>query len=382
MLKKIVSGGICLLLAVIGVLLAVTLLGPFLETKPQYVYIMTVCLIGLGMAILGIFVAPPLSRACEKLFNRVISAAAQLRGSEIFSCVIGLISGLIVASLVGSQIARLGVIGKYAALVLLLFFGYVGLSVGYRKREDMSHLLLRNREAPGARGSAEKSRDKRDKNAGGDRTPPKVLDTSVIIDSRILDLCRTGFLEGDLIISNFVLEELRHIADSADSLRRARGRHGLDCLNALRAEFGDRVQISDRDYPDETEVDIKLLRLAQELHCPVVTNDYNLNKVAQLQGIPVLNVNDLANAVKSVVLPGEEMPALLIREGKEAGQAVAYLDDGTMIVVDNGKRWINTRILIIVTSILQTAAGRIIFARPKYGKAGEAIPAPQPTPKE
>ena len=200
-----------------------------------------------------------------------------------------------------------------------------------------------------------------------------MLDTSVIIDGRIADIYRTGFLEGELVIANFVLEELRHIADSSDNLKRNRGRGGLDTLNRLREQFSSNIIITEQDYPKIAEVDSKLLRLAQDLNGVVVTNDFNLNKVAKLQGMKVLNINELANAVKPIVLPGEEMSALVIKEGKEANQGVAYLDDGTMIVVENGARYVGMQIFVIVTSILQTAAGRMVFARPKLDNKGQII---------
>ena len=194
---------------------------------------------------------------------------------------------------------------------------------------------------------------------------PKILDTSVIIDGRIADICKSGFIEGSLVIPGFVLEELRHIADSSDLLKRNRGRRGLDILNKIQKELDFQVEISEQDFEDVAEVDSKLVRLAQVLSGKILTNDFNLNKVAELQGVAVLNINELANAVKPVVLPGEEMLVHVIKNGKEAGQGVAYLDDGTMIVVDGGKRHIGENIGVLVTSVLQTAAGRMIFAKPK-----------------
>jgi uncharacterized protein YacL len=187
----------------------------------------------------------------------------------------------------------------------------------------------------------------------------------VIIDGRIFDICQTGFIEGTLIIPNFVLEELRHIADSSDNLKRNRGRRGLDILNKIQKELSIEVQIYEKDFPDIAEVDSKLLKLAQILNGKVITNDYNLNKVAEFQGVSVLNINELANAVKPVVLPGEEMHIQVVKDGKEAGQGVAYLDDGTMIVVEGGRKHIGEFMDVVVTSVLQTAAGRMIFAKQK-----------------
>ena len=194
---------------------------------------------------------------------------------------------------------------------------------------------------------------------------PKLLDTSVIIDGRIADICATGIIEGTLVVPKFVLTELQHIADSPDSLKRNRGRRGLDILKYIQESGFVPVVIQDKDYPDIAEVDAKLIRLAYELGGVVVTNDYNLNKVAGVQNVPVLNINELANAIKPLALPGEEMVAAIVKEGKEAGQGVAYLDDGTMIVVEAGKRYLGETVTVLVTSVLQTSAGRMIFAKVK-----------------
>ena len=180
-----------------------------------------------------------------------------------------------------------------------------------------------------------------------------------------MDISATGFLEGQLIVPNFVLEELRHIADSSEDLKRVKGRRGLDILNAMQSDLKLDIEISDVDFPEIPEVDMKLLRLAQNIARKVLTNDYNLNKVAQLQGVEVLNINELANAVKTVVIPGEEMTVTIVKEGKEQNQGVAYLDDGTMIVVENAKKMIGETLTVVVTTVLQTAAGRMIFARQK-----------------
>ena len=194
---------------------------------------------------------------------------------------------------------------------------------------------------------------------------PKVLDTSVIIDGRIADICATGIIGGTLVVPKFVLTELQHIADSADSLKRNRGRRGLDILKMMQESGKTPISILDKDYDDVSEVDAKLIRLTHEMGGVVVTNDYNLNKVAGVQNVPVLNINELANAVKPLALPGEEMEAAIVKEGKEPGQGVAYLEDGTMIVVENGKRCMGETVIVIVTSVLQTAAGRMIFAKLK-----------------
>ncbi|NLY73843.1 MAG: hypothetical protein GX075_00875 [Firmicutes bacterium] len=203
------------------------------------------------------------------------------------------------------------------------------------------------------------------KKIGSGKDLLKILDTSAIIDGRIADLCKTGFLEGVLVIPHFVLNELQKIADSSDPLRRNRGRRGLDILNKIQKENQVSVRIFDLDYEELNEVDTKLLRLAKELDAKVVTNDFNLNKVAELYGVEVLNINELSNAIKPVVLPGEEMMVHVLRDGKEYGQGIGYLEDGTMIVIEGGKSYIGLDIEIMVTSVLQTSAGRMIFAKPK-----------------
>jgi uncharacterized protein YacL len=213
--------------------------------------------------------------------------------------------------------------------------------------------------------------------AAGPQRRYKILDTSVIIDGRIADVCETGFIDGTLIIPQFVLKELQLVADSSDSLKRNRGRRGLDILQKIQKMSGIEVTISDLDFPDVREVDLKLIELARTLPGKIVTNDFNLNKVAQLRGIEVLNVNELANSLKPVVLPGEIMKVFILKEGKEYNQGVAYLDDGTMVVVDNARKMISKTIDIVVTSVLQTTAGKMIFGR--YIEAGVAAPAAQPS---
>ncbi len=202
----------------------------------------------------------------------------------------------------------------------------------------------------------------------------KILDTSVIIDGRIADVCATGFIDGALVIPQFVLKELQLVADSSDSLKRNRGRRGLDILQKIQKMNGVDVVISDVDFPEVHEVDLKLIELARTLQGEIVTNDFNLNKVAQLRGVEVLNVNELANSLKPVVLPGEIMKVFILKEGKEFNQGVAYLDDGTMVVVDNARKMINKTIDIVVTSVLQTTAGKMIFGR--YVEPGVAAVAP------
>lgn len=270
----------------------------------------------------------------------------------------GLIVGLLIATLLSFTVTSIPWIGSILAVLAALVFGYLGMTLATRKRDEITSFLA-NWNTVGRRKG----------DGGSPKGPaPKILDTSVIIDGRIADIVQTGFLEGPLVIPGFVLEELRHIADSSDVLRRNRGRRGLDILNRIQKELAVPVEVYERDL-GEGEVDSKLLRLARQLGGKIITNDYNLNKVAELQGVPVLNINELANAVKPAVLPGEELTVSVIKEGKEHGQGVAYLDDGTMIVIDGGRRHIGDKITVLVTSVLQTAAGRMIFARPREGHA-------------
>ncbi len=218
--------------------------------------------------------------------------------------------------------------------------------------------------------------------AAGPQRRYKILDTSVIIDGRICDVCETGFVDGTLVIPQFVLKELQLVADSADSMKRNRGRRGLDILQKIQKMSGIEVVISDTDFPEVKEVDLKLIELARLLQGKIVTNDFNLNKVAQLRGVDVLNVNELANSLKPVVLPGEVMKVFILKEGKEYNQGVAYLDDGTMVVVDNARKMISKTIDIVVTSVLQTTAGKMIFGRYIEASTGThatspAAPAPE-----
>jgi uncharacterized protein YacL len=270
---------------------------------------------------------------------------------DIALVVLSLIITLVIGLLISYPIYRLPVVGVFISPVLTLFLVFVGVRFVLNRKEEFSFLTtLFSRNA---------------RSGGRENEVFKILDTSAIIDGRIVDICKTGFMEGVIVVAGFVLEELRHIADSPDLLKRNRGRRGLDVLNKIQKEMDIPVQIYEGDFKDIPEVDSKLIRLAKTINGKIVTNDFNLNKVCELQGIAVLNINELANAVKPVVLPGEEMVAQVVKEGKEAGQGVAYLDDGTMIVVEGGRRYIGETIEVLVTSVLQTAAGRMIFVKPR-----------------
>ena len=260
---------------------------------------------------------------------------------------IGTILGLIIGSLFGYVLIGINQSGIYLFILLNSTFAYLGYTVGISWGKEMASLPV----------FRQKTR------ADGAKT--KVLDTSVIIDGRIADICEAGFIEGSLGAPQFILNELQHIADSSDPLKRARGRRGLDILNRLQKNPQIKVEVMDIDFPKIKEVDSKLIALARETGADILTNDFNLNKIAQIQGVNVLNINQLANAVKPIVLPGEGMNVTITRQGKERGQGVAYLDDGTMVVVEQGEGLLNQSVDVVVTSILQTPAGRMIFAAPK-----------------
>lgn len=295
---------------------------------------------------------------CKNVLTLLHEALAYFEGllqkrssNEIIVGSFGLIIGLLIANLISIPVTHIPVLGVILAIAANALLGYLGISISVKKKDDWSESLF----------FLKKGNQKRTNGFN----QPKILDTSVIIDGRISDLCRTGFIEGTLIIPSFILRELQHIADSSDPLKRNRGRRGLDILNIIQKELDIPVEIVDKDFEQSMEVDSKLLKLAQFLNGKIITNDYNLNKVAEVQGVPVLNINELANAVKPIVLPGEDMMVQVVKDGKENGQGIAYLDDGTMIVVDGGKKFIGESIGVMVTSVLQTPAGRMIFAKPK-----------------
>lgn len=300
-----------------------------------------------------VFFSAPLANLLMKRLSQTEDRLTKMNLKELAFSIIGCFVGLVLANLLGLAFSGLGALSTFIIILLNILFGLLGIRVARRKKDEVNvrtlqEVLLTTKPLP-AEGSI----------CGR----PKVLDTSVIIDGRILDLLHTGFIEGKIIIPEFVLDELRHIADSADSLKRNRGRRGLDILNEIQKQLAVPVEIQSFSVAQPMEVDSMLLKMAESLDASVVTNDYNLNKVAEFQGVHVLNINELANAIKPVVLPGEEMQVTLIKPGKEAGQGVAYLNDGTMIVVEGGNKHIGETRNVIVTSVLQTAAGRMIFAK-------------------
>lgn len=321
-------------------------------------------------SVVGFLASPYLIRLLKRFSLWVEQQLNKMPIHDVIAGAVGLSLGLIIANLLGYSFAKIPVVGDYIPVIFSIVLGYLGIHITIKKRQELAGLfdffpkllkeLAKNREAKQA--SAKPAAESEVQAGKG----YKLLDTSVIIDGRIADICETGFIEGTLLIPVFVLEELQHIADSADQLKRVRGRRGLDILAKIRGESKKlKVEVTNVDYDDIAEVDSKLVRLGQEVGGKIITNDFNLNKVAQLRGVEVLNINELSNAVKPVVIPGEDMKVSIVKAGKEQGQGVAYLDDGTMIVVENGQRYMGEAIDVEVTSALQTAAGRMIFAKPK-----------------
>ncbi len=309
----------------------------------------------------GIFfiLEPFFSSEVSRMVAKIEKEFSKFTISDILTSLMGLITGLIISYFISGLLQKIPVVGLTVSALVYIMLGYMGASIAIKRKEDLAGLFRRNFV------KQEKELNERRNALKGEFLSPKVLDTSVIIDGRIADIAKIGFIEGKLIVPEFVLEELRHIADSSDDLKRAKGRRGLDILNTMQEELGFSFEISERDFQGVKEVDVKLLKLAENLNGVVLTNDYNLNKVAQFQGVKVLNINELANAVKPVLLPGEELTVTIVKEGKELNQGVAYLDDGTMIVVEGAKRMVGEQRDVIVTSVLQTAAGRMIFAKVK-----------------
>lgn len=304
---------------------------------------------------LGIMVAASVAFGAVMLYigGKAVTLAAQsmekvekvlqsLTLYELMICVAGLIAGLIIANLLSIALIRIQIIGIPLTILVNILFGSCGVYLALSKRHE--NIV----------------EDKKRRS-----THSKVLDTSVIIDGRILDICRTGFIEGELIVPDFILEELRHLADSHDDLIRTKGRRGLDVLNSLKQESIIPVKVAKSKQESSIEVDERLMRFAKEEKACIITNDYNLNKVASIAGIHILNINDLSNALKPLALSGEEMTVKIVREGKESGQGVGYLEDGTMVVVEGALKYKGSEVEVVVTSVLQTSAGRMIFARYK-----------------
>jgi len=357
---------------------AAAIIRPFLESAYPHVFsgqdsviILYIVLCSFGGVILFAFSYSIMLRVL-RLSSRIERRWTSMPTRQIFLSAMGLVIGLSVAALLHLLILSIGpsLLTVSLSAIVYVVLGTLGMRIGYqrysskpsrrgRKHRDTLNMILDD----------PMDDDAADEPAAG--IPAKVLDTSVLIDGRILDIAATGFLEGELVIAEFVLDELRHIADSADTLKRTRGRRGLDIVKQLQGELKERIVIRERDGEDTGEVDVRLLKLCQELSGVVVTNDYNLNKVARISGVKALNINDLANALKPMLATGEEITVEIVREGKEAGQGVAYLDDGTMIVVDQARQLVGQKADVVVSTVLQTSAGRMIFAAIKNGAAGK-----------
>ncbi|AZP04200.1 PIN/TRAM domain-containing protein [Jeotgalibaca ciconiae] len=299
------------------------------------------------------------------VFKKIENYFSKQSASFLLFGALGIIIGLILAWLVGIPLAafNISIISNVVPSILSIVFAYLGFYIGTTRIEDFRKLFTPKTKRPDEGVLLERKAD-------NDFRKYKILDTSVIIDGRIYEIAKTGFLEGVLVIPNFVLRELQYIADSSDSLKRVRGRRGLDILNSLQKEEVIPVESYDGEFEEIAEVDSKLIRLAKLIDGVIITNDYNLNKVSEFQNVPVLNINELANAVKPVVIPGENMTVTIVKAGTERNQGVAYLDDGTMIVVEDGQHYMNKTIGVVVTSALQTAAGRMIFAKPAHSQKG------------
>ncbi len=335
---------------------------------------------GIVLALIPFIIIQPARWAREQIRTAEVS--------DLIAASIGLVVGLIVAALLAIPLSQLKFwnLGTWLPSLAALLFAYLGIATAVLRKEDFGRLFSMAFAGRNARRAAREERDEEQEDRdeiqggkirerfGGRKSKPGeriLVDTSAIIDGRIADISQTGFIPGALVVPRFVLEELQHIADSADSMRRARGRRGLDVLQRLK-ESPVTVEITDADVENIPEVDAKLVKLARQWKCAIITNDFNLNRVADLQGVKVLNINELAHAVKPILIPGEEMEVKIMQDGKELGQGVGYLDDGTMIVVENGKSHMGDTIDVTVTRVLQTVAGRMIFAQPKQASTSMA----------
>lgn len=322
-----------------------------------YLTALIITLLGtLTSGIIFYFLSPRIINTFKKTSQWIENKLQKTPMQDILYGFFGMVMGLLLANLFNRAFLGIPWVGGYIPIIFNIIMAYLGANVALKKKDELTNIVA------SSLGNLQK---KKKKSSVINLIRPKILDTSVIIDGRIADICKTGFIEGTLVIPGFVLEELRHIADSSDSLKRNRGRRGLDILNKIQKEVDMEVEIYEEDFEDIAEVDSKLVKLAQLIEGCIITNDFNLNKVAEFQKVKVLNINELANALKPVVLPGEVMVVQVIKDGKESGQGIAYLDDGTMIVVDGGKKYIGETIEVLVTSVLQTSAGRMIFTKPK-----------------
>ena len=330
----------------------------------------SVIVIGTIIGILiGYFISSFILKQGLVIARRLERVLTHIPNQELIAGTIGLLFGLIIANLIGAAFNQVPIIGPYISIILSAIFGYSGVRLMARKGPEMylNYLKQWKRSEAGTKKSRGFNMFGSHKSSDSNLTA-KLLDTSVIIDGRIKELCATGFIDGPLIVPVFVLNELQIISDSADGMKRNRGRRGLDILKEMQDAKLVPIEIVEDDYDDLHEVDSKLMRLALEKQWKLMTNDFNLNKVARVQGIKVLNLNELANVLKPALIAGEWIRVQVMKEGKEVQQGVAYLDDGTMIVVEDGRPYVGQEVEVMVTSILQTSAGRMIFARVDGGK--------------
>lgn len=342
-----------IIFGVVGWNLGETVRNELLRTAPIQIKDQLPLVMAIPTGLLGMVITPHITIRPVKWFQQEVK---RIPIHNLIAATIGLAVGLLISVPISYAVSFLPLsLGRMLPIVAAAVLGYLGMMAALMRQKDLL-ALLSSRMSKGAQ-FAQKSEF-------------VLLDTSVIIDGRIADVSQTGFIEGTMLVPRFVLNELQHIADSPDTLRRNRGRRGLDILNKLQKNSKLPIEISDMDTEDVQEVDGKLVYLARKLNCPIITNDYNLNRVAALQDVKVLNVNELANAVKTLILPGESLRVRIIQEGKELGQGVGYLDDGTMVVVENGRRYMNSTMDVIVTRVLQTEKGRMMFATPNGGSKG------------
>ena len=383
MLRRILTIAIAVILTVTGLILMEQLLphisfliGYNVHSKGllgySYIHWLFAILSVMFFSWIGWVITPFIIKYLLKYSEMVASVLAKAPSADIIVSLIGVLVGLILANLIGAPFSRLPIVGSYIPIVLSLVLALTGAKVALHKSKDILGLFYRSRSRENVGDKITESREEplpEDTVVDVAAMPAelaagnKLLDTSVIIDGRIADILKTGFLEGNLVVPHFVLDELQRLSDSSDNLKRAKGRRGLDLIQEMQDMFHHVVVVKDIEYDMFQDVDSKLIALARDTGSVIITNDFNLNKVASIQGIQILNINDLANAMKPVVIPGEEMTAYLLREGKENGQAIAYLQDGTMIVVEGGRKYIGNKIKVAVTSVLQTSAGRMIFAK-------------------
>jgi uncharacterized protein YacL len=341
-----------IIFGIIGWLVGTILAGTSDLNAMSLRYILPLAVVG---GAIGALIAPWLTTKPAAGLRKLIG---ELTAAQLVAASIGLVIGLVIAALAAIPLSYLPYpFRSILPTVVVIVFGYLGITIAVLRQRDITALFRRRGAGASASPLIAAQED-------GTHQEALLLDTSVIIDGRIADIALTGFIRSPMLIPRFVLAELQYIADSPESLRRNRGRRGLEMLNKMQKESPVPVQIVDMDAEGSRQVDAKLVQLARQLSCPIVTNDYNLNRVAGLQGVQVLNINDLSNAVRSVLLPGESLTIRVIQEGKEAGQGIGYLDDGTMVVIESGRRHISSEIEVTVTKVLQTSAGRMIFATP------------------